>query len=269
MCRIFGAVGPRPFSVRHELLSAQNPLIKQSESHDSGWGLAVYGDPDGDSPTVERFPLAAHLDPRFESATAQTGQIFNVHVRRATLGGLSEANTHPFADGRYTYAHNGTIANFRALAGPQIPAARGETDSEHFFRRLIHDLDPADIVGSLRSTIALTVELSVFSGLNFLFSDGRRLYAYRFGVFDLFWRSDRRRLMVASEKIDHQPWHEVEQDVLLTLDPQVVGHPAQQRLLGQHAAARARIERLELPEHVRGEERGRIAAERAAAAQGD
>lgn len=269
MCRIFGAVGPKPFSVRHELLSAHNPLIKQSESHDSGWGLAVYGGVNGERPVLERFPLAAHIDPRFETATARTGQIFNVHVRRATLGGLSEANTHPFADGPYTYSHNGTIASFRALAGPQIPRAQGETDSEHFFLRLMHDFDRSNIVGSLRSTIALAVELSVFSGLNFLFSDGRRLYAYRLGVFDLFWRSDGRRLMVASEKIDQEPWHEVGQDVLLTLDPAVVERPAEQYLLGQDVTARARIERLELPEHVRGEERGRIAAERAAAALSD
>lgn len=266
MCRIFGAVGPKPFSVRHELLSAHNPLIKQSESHDSGWGLAVYGGVSGEQPALERFPLAAHMDPRFENATARTGQIFNVHVRRATLGGLSEANTHPFSNGPYSYSHNGTIANFRALTGPQVPHARGETDSEHFFLRLMHDFDRSDIVGSLRFAIALAVELSVFSGLNFLFSDGRRLYAYRLGVFGLFWRSDGRRLMVASEKIDREPWHEVGQDVLLTLDPANVERPAEQYLLGEEAAARARIERLELPAHVRGEERGRIAAARAAAA---
>ena len=42
MCRVFGCVAAEPVSIRHELLEAENPLIRQSEEHDSGWGMAVY-----------------------------------------------------------------------------------------------------------------------------------------------------------------------------------------------------------------------------------
>ena len=35
-----------PISIEHELLSAENPLIQQSEDHDSGWGMAVYREAD-------------------------------------------------------------------------------------------------------------------------------------------------------------------------------------------------------------------------------
>ena len=42
MCRVFGCVAAEPASIRHELVEAENPLIRQSEDHDSGWGMAVY-----------------------------------------------------------------------------------------------------------------------------------------------------------------------------------------------------------------------------------
>ena len=51
----------------------------------------------------------------------------------------------------------------------------------------MRDFDPADTAGSLRRTVATVVERSPFSGVNFLFSDGERLYAYRLGIFELHW----------------------------------------------------------------------------------
>ena len=47
MCRVFGCVAAAPITIRHELLDAENPNIRQSEDHDSGWGMAVYERPDG------------------------------------------------------------------------------------------------------------------------------------------------------------------------------------------------------------------------------
>src|SRR4051794_40911154 len=96
MCRVFGCVAAEPISVRHDLLEAENPLIRQSEDHDSGWGMAVYKRADGEEPTCVRFPDAAHRDAEFLEAADLQGRIFNVHVRRATMGGLTPENTHPF-----------------------------------------------------------------------------------------------------------------------------------------------------------------------------
>ena len=88
MCRVFGCVSAEPVSIRHELLEAENPMISQSEDHDSGWGMAAYERTDGASPRLVRFPKAAHTDEEFVAATSTRGRIFNVHVRRATMGGL-------------------------------------------------------------------------------------------------------------------------------------------------------------------------------------
>ena len=37
MCRVFGCVAAEPASIRLELVEAENPLVRQSEEHDSGW----------------------------------------------------------------------------------------------------------------------------------------------------------------------------------------------------------------------------------------
>jgi predicted glutamine amidotransferase len=263
MCRVFGCVAAEPVSIRHELLDAQNPLIRQSEDHDSGWGMAVYERPDGSDLKLVRFPEAAYNDGSFIRATAMRGRIFNVHVRRATMGGLSLVNTHPFCLGTYSLCHNGTIVRYPRLLEGGVTPPIGDTDSEHLFNLLMSDYDPAEPVECLRRTIRTTVERSAFSGLNILFSDGERLFAYRLGRFDLHWLARPGQLLVASEKVTDEPWHSVQQDVLLVLDPSNLDGPHAERLLGDELVAQADIRRVDLQPHLRGDARGAAAAERA------
>jgi len=267
MCRVFGCVAAEPVSIRHELLDAQNPLIRQSEEHDSGWGMAVYERADGAEPRLVRFPEAAHSDDDFLAATELSGRIFNVHVRRATMGALSLENTHPFCLGSYTLGHNGTIVRYPRLLEPDMRRPEGDTDSEHLFNLLTHDFDAGDPVASLRHTLTRAVDCSPFSGLNILFSDGERLFAYRLGLFELHWLARPGQLLVASEEVTDEPgWHSVQQDVLLTLDPNDLEEPHAERLLGDELLERAEVRKVDLEPHLRGAERGAVAAERAKAA---
>lgn len=260
MCRVFGAVAADPISVRHELVESANPMIRLSEDHDSGWGISAYRDVGADIAHSERFASAAHTDSRFDAATDLRGRIFNVHVRRATLGGLSDENTHPFEFGPYSFAHNGTILGFRDLLRPAMGEPRGQTDSECFFMRLMHDFDPVDPVRSLRSTVAAIVAGHTFSGLNFVFSDGIKLYAYKLGIFELWWTTRRGVAMVASEPLTDERWHAVQQDVLLTLDPENPEEVISERLLGDQLLSIARIEKLEPEGPLSGGARGEWAA---------
>ena len=257
-------MAPEPVSIRHELLEAENPIIRQSEHHDSGWGMAVYERPEGCPPALARFPEAAYADTEFERATAMTGRIFNVHVRRATLGGLTLVNTHPFVLGNYSFSHNGTVIDYPRLLEPGVQRPAGETDSEAIFNYLMRYFDPAEVPGSLRRAMSAVVARSAFSGVNFLFSDGERLYAYRLGIFELHWLARPDRLMVSSERVTDEAWHTVQQDVLLTLDPANAEEPHAERLLGDALVERAEIDPLEEQAHLRGAERGAFAAERAA-----
>jgi predicted glutamine amidotransferase len=269
MCRVFGCVSAEPASIRHELVEAENPLIRQSEEHDSGWGMAVYERADGLDPLLVRFPEAAYEDGEFLSATSKRGRIFNVHVRRATMGGLAPANTHPFCLGSYSFGHNGTIVRYPHLVEPGVKPPEGDTDSEVFFNFLMAHYDASDPIGSLRSAIRTTVERSPFSGLNFLFADGDRLFAYRLGLFDLHWLHRPGQLLVASEKVTNERWHTVQQDVLLVLDPDDLEEPHAERLIGDDLLEAADIRKVDTAPHLRGEARGHAAAERARAAVAD
>jgi len=270
MCRVFGCVAAEPVSIRHELVEAENPLIHQSEEHDSGWGMAVYERANGLDPRLVRFPEAAYGDGAFLGATSMEGRIFNVHVRRATMGGLAPENTHPFCLGSYSFGHNGTILRYpRLLEKPRVRPPRGDTDSEAFFNFLMATYDAGHPVESLRRAVRLTVECSAFSGLNFLFADGDRLFAYRLGLFELHWLHRPGQLLVSSEKLTDEMWHTVQQDVLLVLDPDYLDQPHAERLLGDTLRDRAQICKVDRTPHLRGEARGLAAAARAQATVAD
>ena len=264
MCRVLGCVATEPVSIRHELLEAENPFIRQSEEHDSGWGMAVYQRGEGDPARCVRFPQAAHADGEFLAATELRGRIFNAHVRRATIGGLSLENTHPFCLGNYSFSHNGTALYAHRLIEPDVKQPEGETDSEALFNFLMRDFDPGDPIRSLRHLVITVIRRSPFSALNFLFSDGERLYAYRLGVFELHWLHRGEELFVASERITHEPWHTVQQDVLLVADPADIEEPHAERLVGDTLVARAQMREFSEGAHLRGHARGEFAAARAA-----
>ncbi len=285
MCRLFGAAATAPVDISFELLEAPNPLIDQSASHDSGWGIAYY--PDGSAkPRVERFPRAAHADPGFPVAARAVAPLTMVHVRRATMGGLKPENTHPFVRDRYSYCHNGTILHPDRLRSLADRDPLGETDSEQFFNMLMAGLDPADVERSLRRAVEAVCERCPFSALNFLFCDGRRLYAYRFGIYELYWRvrdvdldadthtdyhlhverpHGEHVVLVSSEKLtEGEPWLQLGQDELLVCEPADADNPRLERVLGSRAAG-VEFVPLDSLEHLRGEERGEWAARRAEA----
>ena len=265
MCRVLGCVAAEPVSLRHELLDGDNPLIRQSEHHDSGWGMAVYPRGEGEEPDCTRFPEAAFGGAELSAASDKRGRIFNVHVRRATFGGLTLENTHPFCLGCYSFGHNGTLVTYpRLLAEPGVAQPHGDTDSEAFFNVLMRDFDPARPVESLRRAVELTIDRTPFSGLNFLLCDGERLYAYRLGVFELHWLARPGQLLVSSERLTDERWHDVRQDVLLVCDPRDPEEPHAERLVGDAAVARAHIDDFNEGSELRGSERGEFAARRAA-----
>ena len=188
MCRVFGCVAAEPASIRHELVEADNPLIRQSEEHDSGWGMAVYS-----APTASTRGSCASPRPPSATPSSSTPRRSRAASSTSTFGGprwadCAPENTHPFCLGSYSFGHNGTILRYpRLLEHPSVTPPNGDTDSEAFFNFLMTIYDAGDPIGSLRNAIRTTVERSPFSGLNFLFSDGDRLFAYRLGLFELHW----------------------------------------------------------------------------------
>ena len=263
MCRVLGCVAHERVSLHHELVDAPNPLVRQAETHDSGWGMACYYHGDGEDPSCLRFPEAPS-PADFEAATWAKGRIFNAHVRRATIGGLTPENTHPFCLGGFSFSHNGTILEYPRLLDPGVTEPKGDTDSEAFFNFLMYHFDESRPIESLRESIRTVIERTTFSGLNFLLSDGERLYAYRLGVHELHWLARPGQVLLASEHITDERWHDVRQDVLVVCNPDDLDNVHAERLVGDDVVARARIDPLNEGEDLTGSERGEFAAARAA-----
>ncbi len=200
MCRLFGSRTRSPSGVSHELFHGANALRVQSREHPDGWGLGWYED---GTPRVVRSLTPAHGDQDFEKLSQfVTAQTVVAHVRKASVGGICEENTHPFQRGRWLFAHNGTLHGWeaaRARLEEEIEPAlrkglRGETDSERCFLvfltrlRLRCDLERADVASAsaaLVETVALVRAIvepaEKPASTTFLATDGRLLLACRRG----------------------------------------------------------------------------------------
>lgn len=250
MCRLYGFRATEPTKVECTLVHAQNALMVQSEadrsgkSHANGWGVATFEDGE---PHIERQAWAAYHGEHFRRAAARiySKQVM-AHVRRATVGTPSLANTHPFVDGGWVLMHNGTLPHFdqiRPLLLEEVPANRrglivGQTDSEH----VLHLIRARQIAFPHRATFDIvrdaavwlatavrTVDPEARLGLNLILTDGREMigtrvgrplqYVERDGVHDCEIcgfphvhhdpRKGYRAIVVASEPISHENWSEV------------------------------------------------------------
>jgi glutamine amidotransferase len=242
MCRLYGQRADRASSAEEPLCSSHNALRLQSHRHPHGWGVAWYR---GGAPVLRRGVLPAHADEAFcEAAAGAHSQVVIAHVRDASVGGVCEDNTHPFLQGRWVFAHNGTVARFRAsdrirarieaeIDADLRAALCGDTDSERcfhlFLTRLRGRVRTGDAaVPDVRAALAETTEVvqrcaddaSHRSSLNFLVSDGRLLAGCRRGrdlVFHL--RSVPSRLFViASEIVGHPEWRPVPEGGFVAVD---------------------------------------------------
>jgi predicted glutamine amidotransferase len=98
-------------------------------------------------PRVSKQPIAAWRDAQFARAAQELrGTTFVAHVRYASTGELTVANTHPFLQDGALFAHNGVAQGLDRLDGrlAELGAAGlagGQTDSERVFA--LSDLDPA------------------------------------------------------------------------------------------------------------------------------
>lgn len=202
MCRLYGFRATHPTRVECELIEAQNSMIRQSRAdsrglvNDDGWGIGYIED---GRLTCRREvgPASGSADYRRDAARIRSTTVL-AHVRRATLGGPSLENTHPFRHDDGMLIHNGHVGGFQELRGRFLEAMcdenrraiRGSTDSEHVFQLLMSrrsERPDATLTALLRDTVADVVEWShqVAPGaevaLNLLWVAGGELAGSRLG----------------------------------------------------------------------------------------
>jgi len=155
-----------------------------------GWGVAFY---QGVDVALFREPLAAGDSElvRYLESHGPSTQLAISHIRHATRGAISLANTQPFArelGGRmHVFAHNGNLPGIDdcALLTPGSYRPVGQTDSELAFCALLARLNglwtgdaPPSLDARTSLLSAFAADLSPLGPANFLYSDGDALFAH-------------------------------------------------------------------------------------------
>jgi predicted glutamine amidotransferase len=186
MCRLLGYCSRDAVPVA-ELLGTESfrAFTSLSDLHGDGWGMAWYA---GSKPAAWKSAGRAGSQPDYDKLAWQPlGDLGLVHLRWATQGlAVSEANTHPFRYGPYTFAHNGAIYPQDRLSEMLPPEwerqLAGSTDSERYFLHLMWRLAErnGDMVAALADTTAGISRRYTASSLNAILLAPDALYAISF-----------------------------------------------------------------------------------------
>ena len=190
MCELLGLAFNKPVSPG---LSFRGFRHRGRRNRD-GWGLAAIT---ANKATIHKEPInaeeseAAAMLPDRDPLSAP---LFIGHVRAASRGSVSRANTHPFSrplgNGTFTFAHNGTLdmPRLKKTVGPGF-TPEGQTDSELAMLAVLTWLggeratrergaSAADPLSDYAALEEFLQNLNLLGPLNLLFSDGRRLFSY-------------------------------------------------------------------------------------------
>ena len=187
MCRLFGLhAGPRDVAATFWLIDAPDSLRAQSHRNPDGAGVGTFG-PAG-QPEVSKQPIAAWQDAQFAAAARELrGTTFVAHVRYASTGAHTMANTHPFQQDGRLLAHNGVVQGLSELDGrlAGLGAAGlvgGETDSERVFALITAETwrHGGDVTAGLTAAVSwIAGRLPVYA-LNLVLITPAGLWALRY-----------------------------------------------------------------------------------------
>ncbi len=185
MCRMIGVVGlpsvPLPlFLAFRELATRGRYLPTDGPGHLDGWG-AGWSVHEG-KPRLMKAAVPV-IDPKggyFEalvSIKVERPRIAIAHVRKASVGGWVDEDTHPFEAEGWLFCHNGTVFDHGHLP-LRKHQPRGGTDSERFFLFTLEQMD-GDAEAGVRHALEVVRRHHPYTSLTFLLTDGRVLIAYR------------------------------------------------------------------------------------------
>ena len=190
MCELLAMSSSRPARLTFSLETLAAHGAAGGRYRD-GWGAAFYQDKDV---ALFREPRAAGDSPlvRFLESQGPSTTLAISHIRRATRGAVSLANTQPFARhlaGRmHVFAHNGDLPGIEhsdvLACGRYRPL--GATDSEHAFCALLermHELwTSPSLLPALDQRLAVVSQFAAdvrrLGPANFLYADGETLFAH-------------------------------------------------------------------------------------------
>ncbi len=260
MCRLFGLLSPIALNASQHLLEDPCSLYIQGNVdperlQSDGWGIGFYGG--GRSHLIKSHRPVYEEYERFASAVQKANsKVILAHIRRASNPRklprekiISTGNSQPFGHERYLFAHNGTITIPDEVAeslGEWKRRIGGANDSEVYFWYILKEVTrgasfPDALKRFEKALTSLWLENREkhldkdrpYIGLNALFSDGERLYAYcKYQkedeteeslclkdqlAFQMSYLTSPERLVVASEKTNTaEDWKLLKSGHLLT-----------------------------------------------------
>lgn len=217
MCRIAAYLGDFPVTLSTVLEKPDNSLIQQSIScrEDSsikvnadGFGLGWYNHAISNQPATFKSTQPAWNDLNLRDlGSVVESTCFLAHIRASIIGHVSHDNCHPFRIGHFLCAHNGEIDGFerirfhlqKLLPRELLDGIFGHTDSEYLFALIMYYYDRLSTKKSTlhRLTASYRLALSQLqcflesegisvpqSTINLVITDGRDLFATRYGSVD-------------------------------------------------------------------------------------
>jgi predicted glutamine amidotransferase len=185
MCRLFAmSGGAEPVSAKLWLLEAPDSLAQQSHRNPDGTGLGIF-DAEG-RPVVHKAPISAFTDTAFASeARSERSRTFLAHVRFASTGAKTLANTHPFEQDGRLFAHNGVLAGLSQLEeelGDDRALVHGETDSERLFALITREIrrHDGDIHAGIVAGVSWIAENLPIYSLNLIITTEDEVFALRY-----------------------------------------------------------------------------------------
>jgi predicted glutamine amidotransferase len=185
MCRLFGlSSGTARVQATFWLLDAPDSLEVQSHRNVDGSGIGFFDS--AGAPVVDKQPEAAFSDEEFiHEAKQAESSTFVAHVRWATAGGRTVANTHPFTMHGRIMAHNGGLGELPRLEeelGSYRSLVQGDTDSERYFALITKETDArgGDVGAGIAAAAAWIAAHLPVSSLNAVVAAPGELWALRY-----------------------------------------------------------------------------------------
>ena len=257
MCRLFGLhAGTQDVTATFWLIDAPDSLAAQSHRNPDGAGVGTFGP--GGRPEVSKQPIAAWEDAQFATAAQDLrGTTFVAHVRYASTGAHTMANTHPFLLEGRLFAHNGVVQGLGVLDQRLADLGTaglvaGETDSERVFALITAETRRrgGDVAAGLTAAIGwISAHLPVYA-LNLVLITATDLWALRYPATHELYVLDRPAgrgealdvasprihaqspnladqpsVIIASERMDDDPgWREIAPGELVHVDEHLAVH---------------------------------------------
>ncbi|MEE9422786.1 MAG: ergothioneine biosynthesis protein EgtC [Gammaproteobacteria bacterium] len=251
MCRLAAYLG-EPVSLQAFLIEPPHSLYHQAWAPEElryaklnadGYGFGWYDE--AEAPLHYINPAPIWNDPNLPAlAKSLSSDLWIASVRSATAGNpVNHVNTQPFADQSLLFDHNGFIANFHEqvkatfcheLAPEFLSMVKGCTESEYLFallRQILDEDQDSSLDEALQEMVRRTEAMLDDNPalLNFIVTDGNRIYAVRHAVGDdcpsLYLTTDDEQFpgaqLIASERMTHSDfWHPVPEHQILIIDPE-------------------------------------------------